>query len=50
MPQFESLRHEADAAIRAASDTTELERLRVAYLGRRGRITLAPAWTQGASR
>ena len=41
MPQFESLRHEADAAIRAASDTTELERLRVAYLGRRGRITLA---------
>jgi len=39
MPQFESLQREADAAIGAASDTSELERLRVAYLGRKGRVT-----------
>lgn len=41
MPQFESLQREADAAIGAASDTAELERLRVAYLGRRGKVTAA---------
>ena len=41
MPQFESLQREADAAIGAASDTSELERLRVAYLGRKGRVTVA---------
>ena len=41
MPQFESLQREADAAIGAASDTAELERLRVAYLGRKGKVTVA---------
>ena len=41
MPQFESLQREADAAIVAASDTAELERLRVAYLGRKGKVTAA---------
>ena len=41
MPQFESLQRDADAAIGAASDTAELERLRVAYLGRKGKVTAA---------
>ena len=41
MPQFESLRHDAEAAIEAAADTSELERLRVAYLGRKGQVTAA---------
>ena len=41
MPQFESLQREADAAIGAAADTAELERLRVAYLGRKGKVTAA---------
>ena len=41
MPQFESLQRDADAAIGAASDTAELERLRVAYLGRKGQVTAA---------
>ena len=41
MPQFEALWEDADSAIKAAEDTAELERLRVAYLGRKGRVTLA---------
>ncbi len=41
MPQLDSLRQDADVAIRAAPDTSELERLRVFYLGRKGRVTLA---------
>lgn len=41
MPQFESLQSEADAAVAAATDTAELERLRVAYLGRKGQVTVA---------
>ena len=39
MQSVETLRQRADAAIRAAADRAELERLRVAYLGRKGELT-----------
>ena len=35
----ETVRQRAEAAVRAAADRAELERLRVAYLGRKGEIT-----------
>ena len=41
MPQFDTLRDEAEAAIQAAADTAELEHLRVAWLGRKGQVTQA---------
>ena len=41
MPHCDELQRQAEAAIEAASDSAELERLRVAYLGRKGAITAA---------
>ncbi len=41
MPQSEQLRQQALAEIEAAPDSAALEHLRVAYLGRKGAVTLA---------
>ena len=39
MQSVETIRQRAEAAIRGAADRAELERLRVAYLGRKGEVT-----------
>ena len=41
MPHCDELQRQAEAEIEAAADSAELERLRVAYLGRKGAITAA---------